>query len=98
MTDLAHLHVTAATPAIGTHPAAAADRLHALDAVRGFALLLGIFFHATMSFLVADGPAWLVTDTSSSSTLTIAFYVLHMFRMATFFLIAGFFAHLSFHR
>ena len=74
------------------------ERLHALDAVRGFALLLGIVFHSTMSFLVAPGPFWLVVDKSPSATLTVMFFVLHMFRMVTFFLIAGFFAHLMFHR
>jgi glucan biosynthesis protein C len=74
------------------------ERLHALDAVRGFALLLGIAFHATMSFLASPQPLWLVVDKSPSTTLTILFFVSHIFRMATFFLIAGFFAHLMFHR
>jgi len=27
------------------------NRLHALDAVRGFALLLGVAFHAALSFM-----------------------------------------------
>ena len=31
--------------------APAPERLHALDAVRGFALLLGIVLHATLSFM-----------------------------------------------
>ncbi len=31
------------------------ERLHALDAVRGFALMLGIVFHSTMSFLPSSG-------------------------------------------
>jgi uncharacterized membrane protein len=31
------------------------DRLHGLDAVRGYALLLGIVFHATASFLPSAG-------------------------------------------
>ena len=31
----------------------APERLHALDAVRGFALLLGIVLHATLSFIPA---------------------------------------------
>ncbi len=74
------------------------ERLHALDAVRGLALLLGIVFHATASFLVTPQQAWIVTDQSASTTLTLTFYVLHIFRMATFFFIAGFFAHLMFHR
>ena len=77
------------------------ERLHALDAVRGFALIAGIVFHATMSFLppLAPGiPAWIVADNHPSPTLALAFHVLHVFRMATFFLIAGFFAHLMVER
>ena len=74
------------------------ERLHALDAVRGFALLLGIVFHATMSFLNSSEQGWLIVDKDPSTTLSVVFYVLHMFRMATFFFIAGFFAHLLFHR
>jgi hypothetical protein len=74
------------------------ERLHALDAVRGFALLLGIVFHSTMSFLDAPQHMWVIVDKSPSATLTLLFYVLHIFRMATFFFIAGFFAHLLFHR
>ena len=81
------------------HPATQSpERFHALDAVRGLALLLGIVFHSTMSFLDGHQQVWLVVDKSPSTTLTILFYVLHMFRMATFFFIAGFFAHLLFHR
>ncbi|MDG2176506.1 MAG: acyltransferase family protein [Gammaproteobacteria bacterium] len=74
-------------------------RLHALDAIRGFALLLGLLVHGSMSFwpgLVELG--FPISDTSKSMTLTFMFYVLHMFRMTVFFLIAGFFAHLSLHR
>jgi ABC-type multidrug transport system ATPase subunit/peptidoglycan/LPS O-acetylase OafA/YrhL len=75
------------------------DRLHALDAVRAFALLLGIAYHATMSFvptLAANG--WPLNDSSPSDTLSAAFYVLHFFRMTTFFVVAGFFARLVVHR
>jgi len=76
------------------------ERLHALDAVRGFALIAGIVFHATVSFLVAPKgvPLWIVTDSQPSVALGVVFHVLHIFRMTTFFLIAGFFAHLTFHR
>jgi glucans biosynthesis protein C len=77
---------------------AAPERLHALDAVRGFALLLGIVFHATLSFIPAPGRIWIVQDSHSSITLTALYFVIHVFRMTTFFLIAGFFAHMSFHR
>jgi glucan biosynthesis protein C len=76
----------------------APERLHALDAVRGFALLLGIVFHATISFVPAPAKIWIVTDNHPSTTLAVAFFTIHVFRMTTFFLIAGFFAHMSFHR
>ena len=70
------------------------DRFHALDAARAFALLLGIVLHATMSFFLFI-PA---QDVSQSTTLGVTFYVIHMFRMSLFYFIAGFFAHLVFHR
>jgi hypothetical protein len=76
------------------------ERLHALDAVRGFALLLGIVFHATLSFLPSPHgvPLWIVMDQSRSLTLAAVFHTLHIFRMTTFFMVAGFFAHMSFHK
>lgn len=78
----------------------ASERLHALDAARGIALLLGIVFHATLSFLPSPPGAavWMVMDNHRSLTLAATFHVLHIFRMTAFFLIAGFFAHMSFHR
>jgi glucan biosynthesis protein C len=75
------------------------QRLHSLDAVRAFALLLGIVFHATMSFVPAVATfGWPLVDNSPSDTLSVTFYVLHIFRMTTFFVIAGFFARLVVHR
>ncbi|MBN1241058.1 MAG: acyltransferase family protein [Gammaproteobacteria bacterium] len=68
----------------------APERLHALDAVRAFALLLGIVLHATMTFFM---PLH-VTDSSQSEALGVTFFVIHIFRMSLFFLIAGFFAHM----
>lgn len=70
------------------------ERIHALDSARAWALLLGIVLHATMSFFLPI-PA---QDVSQSTTLSISFYVIHVFRMSLFFLIAGFFAHMLFHR
>lgn len=73
------------------------ERLHSLDAVRGYALMLGVVFHATMSFL--PGPqVWVLKDSESSMLLSALFFVAHIFRMTTFFLIAGFFAHMTFHK
>jgi glucan biosynthesis protein C len=69
-------------------------RLHALDAVRAFALLAGIALHATMSFFTFIPAA----DTERSTTLAVVFYAIHIFRMSAFYMIAGFFAHMVFHR
>ena len=73
------------------------ERLHALDAVRGGALLLGVVFHACLAFM--PGPQiWIVEDASQSVALSVMFYVLHIFRMSVFFLLAGFFARLMLKR
>jgi ABC-type multidrug transport system ATPase subunit/peptidoglycan/LPS O-acetylase OafA/YrhL len=69
------------------------QRLHSLDAVRGFALLLGLVVHASLPFLPAPN-AWPVIDHSPSTTLAVVFFATHLFRMVLFFAIAGFFAHL----
>lgn len=75
------------------------SRLHGLDAVRALALLGGIVLHACMSFLPGFREVgWPISDRSPSVTLGVLFFVLHTFRMTTFFLIAGFFGHMLFHR
>jgi glucans biosynthesis protein C len=74
------------------------ERLHALDAVRGFALLLGIVLHTTLSFVPAPTRIWIIQDTHQSLALGLLFFAIHVFRMTTFFLMAGFFARMSFHR
>ncbi|WP_082536145.1 MULTISPECIES: acyltransferase family protein [unclassified Roseateles] len=71
------------------------ERLHALDAVRSFALLLGVAFHAMLSF-VPGMPAglWAMNDNSPSAFLGDASFVAHSFRMTLFFFIAGYFGRL----
>jgi peptidoglycan/LPS O-acetylase OafA/YrhL len=67
------------------------DRLHALDAVRAYALLLGVVLHSAAAFLEGFPiPTWSTGDTSAGAA--VIYYVIHMFRMSAFFLIAGFFA------
>src|SRR3954451_5733383 len=83
-------HSTAAAPA--------SERLHALDAVRGLALLLGIVLHATLSFVSASPRFWIIQDTHPSAALGLLSFTIHVFRMTTFFLMAGFFARMSVHR
>lgn len=76
---------------------ASGERLHALDAVRGFALSLGVIFHMTMSFMPGI-QVWPVRDVETTPVLSGLFFVLHIFRMATFFLIAGYFGRLLLER
>jgi ABC-type multidrug transport system ATPase subunit len=74
------------------------ERLHALDTVRAFALLAGIVLHAAMSFMPGLAAFGFPADSSQSPALQIVFYVIHVFRMPLFFFLAGYFAHLTFHR
>ena len=75
------------------------DRLHALDAVRAFALLLGVVFHAGFSFIPGMIPGvWAMVDNSPSTTISVALFVSHIFRMSLFFFVAGFFARMLYQR
>lgn len=53
------------------------ERLHGLDAVRGFALLLGVLLHASMSWLPGAQYFWTAHDSDPSIALSLAFYVPH---------------------
>jgi peptidoglycan/LPS O-acetylase OafA/YrhL len=75
------------------------ERLHALDAVRAFALLLGVAFHAMQSFVPGLPPGlWATIDNSPSPFLAGVSFVSHSFRMTLFFFIAGYFARLMHQR
>jgi ABC-type multidrug transport system ATPase subunit/peptidoglycan/LPS O-acetylase OafA/YrhL len=75
------------------------QRLHALDAVRGFALLLGVAFHAALSFMPGWPPGiWAMNDNSPSQFLSDAAFVTHIFRMSLFFFIAGYFGRLLYNK
>jgi glucan biosynthesis protein C len=78
-------------------PGADNSRLDYLDATRAFALVLGIVFHACLSFMPVF-IGWAVQDVSTSPLVAVFMTVSHSFRMEAFFLLAGFFSHLTFHR
>ncbi|MBC2607308.1 acyltransferase family protein [Pelagicoccus albus] len=72
-------------------------RIDYLDAVRAFALLLGILFHASLSFThIFIG--WAVMDVSTSPIVSTLAFISHSFRLELFFLLAGFFSHMTIHR
>jgi peptidoglycan/LPS O-acetylase OafA/YrhL len=74
------------------------ERMHGLDALRGIALLLGVMLHTSLSFLPGANTFWITSDVHANAALGLFFYIPHNFRMILFFLLAGFFAHMSLHR
>jgi len=72
-----------------------AQRRTDLDALRGFAMLLGIAFHASLSFFAFP---WPVHDTQRSDLLPLFVVAVHGFRMPLFFLLSGYFTMLVYHR
>jgi peptidoglycan/LPS O-acetylase OafA/YrhL len=91
----ASLRTTAPVGSITSAPESA--RLDYLDGTRAFALMLGVVFHASMSF----SPyfmGWAVQDISTSPLVADFIQISHSFRMETFFLLAGFFSRGLYHR
>ncbi len=63
-------------------------RRHDLDALRAFAMLLGIALHTALSFM--DFP-WVVQDRFREPAFGLFASAIHGFRMPLFFLLSGFF-------
>jgi glucan biosynthesis protein C len=78
-------------------PAAAGERLHALDGLRATAMLLGIVLHAAASLALLPIP-WPAHDVSRSAGFDALLGFIHGFRMQVFFFMAGFFGHLVWRR
>jgi ankyrin repeat protein/peptidoglycan/LPS O-acetylase OafA/YrhL len=68
---------------------AVSPRRHDLDALRASAMLLGIVYHACLSF--ALGFPWMIQDAAQSHALFVFQGFVHGFRMQLFFLLSGFF-------
>ena len=90
----AGLSAIAPAHAQATQTAATGERLHGLDALRAGALLLGVLLHASISFLPGAKFFWMVSDNQKTALLGPVFFVIHIFRMPLFFMLAGYFAHL----
>ncbi len=63
-------------------------RQHGLDALRAFAMLLGIALHGALSFA---GIPWIVQDLRPDGTFMLVFMTIHGFRMQLFILLSGYF-------
>jgi fucose 4-O-acetylase-like acetyltransferase len=76
------------------------ERIHALDSLRAIMMLLGIVLHTAMTYADTDfSPGgWILKDIGSTDISNdYIYYVIHSFRMQTFFVVAGFFASLLFY-
>ncbi|MEC7231585.1 MAG: acyltransferase family protein, partial [Planctomycetota bacterium] len=87
------------TPPSGAAPRSLSDspsneapepvRRHDLDAVRSFAMSLGVVLHACLSLSFIP---WVITDEVRTGGMTVLFAFIHGFRMPLFFLLSGYFA------
>lgn len=78
-------------------------RYHGLDALRAFAMLMGIVLHASMFYVQGIGEelGYQLTGLRmipTSEFLGVVFFFIHTWRMPVFFLLAGFFARLIIQR
>jgi glucans biosynthesis protein C len=75
------------------------ERMHALDALRGSMMLLGIFVHAATPFFVfrLSGMPSVVAPMHMDVAFDMLAAFLHAFRVPAFFLVAGFFVALLIH-
>ena len=73
-------------------------RYHGLDALRGFAMILGVVLHASMFYVEGIGSSLGYEMTGkvppTSSIIGGLFFFIHVWRMPFFFLLAGFFTRL----
>lgn len=77
-------------------PGSSHQRLHDLDALRAVAMLIGIVYHAALSFAV--GFPWLVQDVVQAKWPFLFQAWVHGFRMQLFMLVSGFFTAMLWRR
>ena len=71
------------------------DRRHDLDALRAFAMFLGIGLHASLTFVSLP---WPVQDITQPPIFIFFLVLVHGFRMPLFFLLSGFFTMLIYRK
>ena len=77
-------------------PVLVKKRYHDLDALRAFAMLLGIGLHGFMSFVPITLPVWPAQDVNQHNGYLFALHAIHGFRLQLFFLVSGFFTAMMF--
>jgi peptidoglycan/LPS O-acetylase OafA/YrhL len=73
------------------------QRYHDLDALRAFAMLLGIVIHGVMSFMPLPG-IWPAQDVTLHENYFLILFLIHGFRMPLFFMVSGFFTVMMWRR
>ena len=74
------------------------QRIHSLDAMRAILMLLGVYFHLSLAYVTFGSDSWVQDPNSTSPFFDFIFAALHYFRMHGFFMIAGFFGSLLYHK
>ena len=74
------------------------QRIHSLDAMRAILLLLGVYFHLSLAYVTFGDSGWVIDSNSTSPFFDFVFNASHYFRMHGFFMIAGFFGSLLYHK
>lgn len=72
-----------------TKPQLTIDRRHDLDALRAFAMLLGIALHGALAYTAT--PYWVIRDDHTHWGFDMFIGAVHGFRMPLFFVVSGFF-------
>lgn len=88
-------------PAAARPPRNGKARFHELDALRAFAMLLGIALHAFLFLIPQAWPfqdPWAATTPVEENAYLVVFFLIHGFRMPVFFLLSGFFTALLWQR
>ncbi|HEX2535718.1 MAG TPA: acyltransferase family protein [Chitinophagaceae bacterium] len=75
-----------------------AQRLHGIDALRGVAMLLGILLHSVIAYKEDPLPNWPTDPGFRHWGFDYLYTLIHSFRMPMFFLIAGYFSRMLFHK
>lgn len=73
------------------------ERIHGLDILRATAMMLGIYLHGAIAFMVSEMP-WVLKDSQPHFLFDVSVALIHGFRMQLFFVLAGFFASLVYQR
>jgi glucan biosynthesis protein C len=73
-------------------------RIYGIDALRAVAMMLGIVLHASIAYKANHHRNWIHDEQFNHPTFDLLYFFIHSFRMPVFFLIAGFFCRLLYHK